>query len=94
MSNYTMQCKRCHVHTDYSSKTDLCDACEIKLLRSRLTIAEEMLKAIGGHPACDYSTDPEYYSDDRYQRYMGIKQGHKACATIAREGLKRMEGIR
>jgi len=53
-----------------------------------------MLKAIGGHPACDYSTDPEYYSDDRYQRYMGIKQGHKACATIAREGLKRMEGIR
>ena len=28
MANYTMQCRKCGVHTDYSSKTSLCDACE------------------------------------------------------------------
>jgi hypothetical protein len=45
MSNYTMQCRKCHVHTDYSSKTDLCDACELNLLRSSITIAMDALRA-------------------------------------------------
>jgi hypothetical protein len=91
MSNYTMQCKRCHVHTDYSSKTDLCDACEIKLLRSRLTIAEEALKAIWEHEHCD--------ADNVYGTFppggrASYAKGHRCCATIAREGLKRMEEVK
>ena len=83
----------CTIYPPNEGATSLDDK-DIQLLRARLTIAEDTLRAIEEHPACDYSTDPEYYSDDKYQRYMGIKQGHKACATIAREGLKRMEEVK
>ena len=85
MSNYTMQCRKCHVHTDYSSKTDLCDACEINLLRSRLTIAEETLKAIEEDSKTGTVSAQTFHEALNYLRSIN---------TIAREGLKRMEEVR
>ena len=72
----------------------------IDSIRSRLTIAMEALKAIRDHehsrfPECDDSYEMTEMEQTGFGQYLsGCGHGHRCCAAIAREGLKRMEGVK
>ena len=73
---------------------------ELQLLRSRLTIAMEALRAIEGHehsrfPECDDSYEMTEMEQTGFGQYLsGCGHGHRCCAAIAREGLKKMEEVK
>ena len=61
---------------------------ENTLLRSRLTIVEEALKAIGEHEHCD---DDNVYGTFPPGGRASYAKGHRCCATIANAALKKIK---
>jgi len=65
---------------------------ELTLLRSRLTIAEEVLKAIEGHEKCRWDIAIEDIAAIG-EGVLGLTEGHRCAAAIAREGLANMAAL-
>lgn len=68
-----------------------CHKTDEQVLRERVTVLEAALEAIANHWACDY--DHKHANTEAYRGSygIGIVDGHRAAATIARAALAKSQ---